>query len=60
MDFQTLRDDSPDHAGSVTVQSVTLASLSVTVPDRPVKFTGQSVTFTDWVLESGKFVPDKP
>ena len=46
--------------GSVTVQSVTLAGLSVTVPDRLVKFTGQSVTFTDWVIESGKFVNDKP
>ena len=42
------------------VQSVTLASLSVSVPDRPVKFTGQSVTLTDWVLESGKVVTDRP
>ena len=46
--------------GSVTVQWVTLAGLSVTVPDRPVKFTGQSVTFTDWVLELGKIVTDRP
>ena len=46
--------------GSVAVQLVTLASLSVTVPDRPVKFTGQSVAFTDWVLESGKIVIDRP
>ena len=30
-----------------------------TVPDRPVKFQGQSVTLTDWVLESGKFVTDR-
>ena len=35
MDFQTVR------AGSVTVQSVTLAGLSVTVPNRPVKFKGR-------------------
>ena len=57
MDFQTVRDDC---AGSVTVQSVTLAGLSVSIPDRPVKFHGQSVTLTDWVLESGKFVTDRP
>ena len=25
-----------------------------------VKFPGQSVTLTDWVLESGKFVTDRP
>ena len=46
--------------GSVTVQSVTLAGLSVSVPDRPVKFQGRSVTLTDWVLESRKFVTDGP
>ena len=59
MDFQTVRDDSPT-AGSVTVQSVTLTGLSVSVHERPVKFTGRSVTLTDWVLEPGKFVTDKP
>ena len=42
-----------DCAGSVTVQSVTLAGLSVSVPYRPVNFPGQSVNFHDWVLESG-------
>ena len=40
--------------------TITLTSLSVTVPDRPVKFPGQSVTLTDWVLELGKFVTDRP
>ena len=30
-----------------SLEKVTLAGLSVTVPDRPVKFTGQSVTFTE-------------
>ena len=42
------------------IHSVTLAGLSATVPDRPVKFPGQSVTLTDWVLELGKFVTDRP
>ena len=44
-----------DCAGSVTVQSVTLAGLSVSIPDMPVNFPGQSVTIHDWVLESGVF-----
>ena len=60
MDIPTVREDKTHCAGSVTVQSVALASLSVTVPDRPVKFQGQSVTLTDWVLESGKFITDRP
>ena len=42
------------------VQSVTLAGLSDNVPHRCVKFQGQSVTFTDWVLESGNFITDRP
>ena len=46
--------------GNVTVQSVTLSGQSVTVPNRPVKFPGQLVTLTDWVLEPGKFVTDRP
>ena len=46
--------------GNVRVQSVTLAGLFVSVPNRPVNFQGQSVTFTDWVLESGIFVTDRP
>ena len=57
MDFQTVHDD---RAGSATVQSVTLAGLSVSIPDRPVKFQGRSVALNDWVLESGKFVTDRP
>ena len=36
IDFQTVRDDKQTVRGNVTVQSVTLAGLSVTVPDRPV------------------------
>ena len=60
MDFPTVCEDKTDCAGSVAVQSVTLAGLSVIVPDRPVKFQGQSVTLTNWVLESGKFITDKP
>ena len=60
MDFPTVCEDKQTvRAGNVTVQSVTLTGLSVTVPDRPVKFPGQSVTLTDWVLESGKFVTDR-
>ena len=54
--FPTVCDDKQ----TVSVQSVTLASLSVSVPDRPVKFEVQLVTFTDWVLESGIFVTDRP
>ena len=57
MEFQTVRDDC---AGNVTVQSVTLAGLSVSVPHRPVNFQDQSVTFTDLVLGSGIFVTDRP
>ena len=38
---------------SVTVQLVILAGLSVSIPDRPVNFPGQSVTFHIWVLELG-------
>ena len=42
MDFLAVCDDK-----NVTVQSVTLASLSESVLDRPVKFQGQPATFTD-------------
>ena len=63
MDFPTVLDDKQtmrEGYSTVTVQWVTLAGLSVAVPDRPVKFTGQSVAFTDWIPESGKFVTDRP
>ena len=33
--------------GNVTVQSVTLAGLCESVPDRPVNFLGQTLIFTD-------------
>ena len=29
-------------------------------PERPVRFQGQSVTFTNCVLESGNFITDRP
>ena len=40
----------------ITVQSVTLAGLSVNVPDKPVSFPGQSGTFDVWVLDSRIFI----
>ena len=42
------------------LQSVIIAGLSVSVPNRPAKFPGQSVTFTDCVLESENFITDRP
>ena len=49
MDFQTVCDD-----------STTVLEVSVSVPNRPVKFQGRSVTLIDLVLESGKYVTDRP
>ena len=39
-------------AGSVTVQSVTLAGLSATVPDRPVKLRNMDVLKIDSIMEA--------
>ena len=49
-----------DCAVNVTVQSVTLAGLSVSVSNSSVNFQGLLVTFHVWVLESGIFITDTP
>ena len=54
MMFQTVPDAKPT-AGNVTVQLVTSVGMSVSVPDRPVNFLGQLVTFHDRVPGSGVF-----
>ena len=45
--------------GEITIQLVTLAGLSVNVPDMPVTFLGLLGTFDVWVVESGNFITDK-